>query len=423
MVTTAGLTEKRGLTQEAELIERLEASEAALRAAHQRTQRQLTAVAALGEAASFCSGDFETFARELTEQAARTSGCARANVWLFNDDQTELRCIDAYQAGSDCHSSGATLAEKQFAAEFSMIKHALYVDAGDALTDPRTAGYRDGYLVPQGILSMLDVAIRTGPDCVGLLCLEHVGIRHAWAPDEIAFGCHLADKLGQAFMNQALRQSQNQLSLACQVAQIGIYDWDIIQDKLLLNARLSALFETSNQYFGGGFEGWLACVHPDDRSHCARIVADAMQASSSFTLAYRVMLPGGDIRHLESHALIQRDAEQNPIRILGVNWDCTERRRSEEIISRQARQYATMIATTSDGFWLLDSDGKFQDMNEFLLPNDRIQQGRAVEPLDRRPGSCRVQQTRQRRIWRPSRLRASTASRPGIDKRADPLST
>ncbi len=324
MVTTAGLTEKRGLTQEGELIERLAATEAALRAAHQRTQHQLAAVAALGEAASFRSGDFTTFAHELTEQAARTSGCGRVNVWLFNDDQTELRCIDAYQAGSDCHSCGATLAEKQFAEEFNVIRHALYVDASDALTDPRTAGYRDGYLVPQGILSMLDVAIRTGSDCVGLLCLEHVGNRHEWTPDEIAFGCHLADKLGQAFMNQALRKSQHQLSLACQVAQIGIYDWDIIQDRLLLNTRLSTLFETSNQQIGGRFEDWLSCIHPDDRSHCARTVADAMNASSSFTLAYRVVLPGGEIRHLESHALIQRDAEQHPIRILGVNWDCTE---------------------------------------------------------------------------------------------------
>jgi hypothetical protein len=77
MVATAGLIQKRGLTQEAELIERLEATEAALRSAHQRTQDQLTAVAALGEAASFLSGDFGTFACEATEQAGVYPPCGK----------------------------------------------------------------------------------------------------------------------------------------------------------------------------------------------------------------------------------------------------------------------------------------------------------------------------------------------------------
>ncbi|HTI80996.1 MAG TPA: EAL domain-containing protein [Acetobacteraceae bacterium] len=165
-------------------------------------------------------------------------------------------------------------------------------------------------------------------------------------------------------MDQALRQSEHRLSLAAQVAHIGIYGWDIPQDRLLPDARQSALFAPSNQPFGGTFENWLACIHPDDRSRCVLAIVDAMNASSSFTLAYRVALPNGEVRHLESHALIQRDAEQRPIRIVGVNWDCTARKRSEETISRQANQYAAMLATTSDGFWLLDGDGKFQDTNE-----------------------------------------------------------
>jgi two-component system, sensor histidine kinase and response regulator len=304
MVTRSSPQRSRDRNQRAALIKRLRATEAECHAAHQRAHDQLAAVAALGEAASFLSGEFEAFARQVTEQAARACGCERVNVWLFNDNLTELRCVDAYQAKSACHSNGTVLHEEQFAAEFDIIKHAIYVDASDALTDPRTAGYRDGYLAPLGILSMLDVAIRTAAGCIGLLCLEHVGVRHEWASDEIAFACHLADKLGQAFTSQALRQSERRLFLATQAAQIGIFDWDIIDDRLLLDARTAELFGTADQHFGGTFEDWLACIHPDDQSWCARAVADAVNAGSSFTLEFRVARPNGEVRHLEGQALV-----------------------------------------------------------------------------------------------------------------------
>src|SRR5690349_12140555 len=98
MVTRSSPQRNRDRILKAWLIKRLRATEAECHATRQRAQDQLAAVAALGEAASFLSGDFEAFAREVTEQAARACGCERVNVWLFNDTLTELRCVDAYQA-------------------------------------------------------------------------------------------------------------------------------------------------------------------------------------------------------------------------------------------------------------------------------------------------------------------------------------
>ena len=126
---------------------------------------------------------------------------------------------------------------------------------------------------------------------------------------------------------------------------------------------MSELFGTADRKFGGTFQDWLDCIHPDDRSRCAWVVAKAIDADTSFALEFRVALPNGGVRHLEGQALVQRDADGCANRIIGVNWDSTERKQSEETISRQADQYATMFATTSDGFWLLDSDGRFQNMN------------------------------------------------------------
>ena len=51
-------------------------------------------------------------------------------------------------------------------------------------------------------------------------------------------------------------------------------------------------------------------------------------------------------------------------RILEMGIDITERRRAEEAVRLQAEQYATMLATTPDGFWRFDANAKLLDVND-----------------------------------------------------------
>jgi PAS domain S-box-containing protein len=176
-----------------------------------RVQRQLEAAGAVSMSEALLAGDVRELAREITEAAAEVVGVDRANVWLFNADETELRCIDDYRASSGVHAEGAVLAEAQYANEFAALKSSRYVAANDPYTDPRTTGYVEGYLKPLGITSLLDALIQISGKHLGLLCLEHVGRPHHWEQDEIAFACQLADKLALALTMQETRQAEEQI--------------------------------------------------------------------------------------------------------------------------------------------------------------------------------------------------------------------
>jgi len=176
-----------------------------------RVEAHLAALTAVTASANLSTGDIDGFARELTEAAANAAGVERANVWLFNDAETELRCIDLYEATPARHSSGATLAQAQFEPEFAALKRAAYVDANEPLTDARTAGYAESYLKPLRITSMLDAVVRFGGKNLGLLCLEHVDRPHRWHQDEIAFACQLADKIALAITNRRRREARRKL--------------------------------------------------------------------------------------------------------------------------------------------------------------------------------------------------------------------
>jgi PAS domain S-box-containing protein len=176
-----------------------------------RVEAHLVALTTVTGSASLVAGNVEDFARKLTEAAAFATGVERANVWLFDDAETELRCIDLYETTPARHSSGATLAQARFEPEFAALKGSSYVDASEALTDARTAGYAESYLKPLGITSMLDAVVRYSGKNLGVLCLEHVGRPHRWHHDEITFACQLADKLALAVTNRDRQQTQQKL--------------------------------------------------------------------------------------------------------------------------------------------------------------------------------------------------------------------
>lgn len=176
-----------------------------------RAQRHIEAASTLSMSDALLAGDVRGLAREVTEAAAEVVGVERANVWLFNHDETELRCIDDYQASAGTHGEGAMLAEAQYANEFHALKTSRYVAANDPYTDPRTAGYVEGYLKAHGITSMLDALIQISGKNLGLLCLEQVGRPHHWQQDEIAFACQLADKLALALTLGETRAAEEQI--------------------------------------------------------------------------------------------------------------------------------------------------------------------------------------------------------------------
>ncbi|HOK09712.1 MAG TPA: PhnD/SsuA/transferrin family substrate-binding protein [Candidatus Hydrogenedens sp.] len=158
-------------------------------------------------------GNFNELARITTEEIGKKLKIPRVNIWLFNENATKLICIDHYEYSINIHSSGFVLTEEDFANEFKELKNTKYIDAHNALEDPRTCGYGKNYLIPLDIKSMLDVGIRVGGKNVGLICFEYTNNKHTWDDDEINFACQVADQLALAIINQEKRKIEQQRDL------------------------------------------------------------------------------------------------------------------------------------------------------------------------------------------------------------------
>jgi signal transduction histidine kinase len=163
-------------------------------------------------------GDVPGLARLITQEVGRTLGIERVSAWLFNARKDELECVAMYFASRDTYESGAILSQAMFGDEFQALVNSKYVDASDPYTDPRTRGYIEGYLKPNGITSMLDAVVRIGEELIGLVCFEHVNHPHTWEAAEVVFSSQLGDQMALAvsiqrglYINEQLRLRDAQL--------------------------------------------------------------------------------------------------------------------------------------------------------------------------------------------------------------------
>ncbi len=192
------------------ILERKQA-EAERQMTAQRRQRQAEVLAGLATSPHLAAGAVPKLAEQLTEAVSALLGTERVGVWLFEEEGGRLVNIDNYTASQNRHSSGAVLLEQEYQNEFKTLKNSNYVAADDPLTDPRTAGYREGYLKPNHITAMLDAVIRSGGRILGTLCFEHVDRPHNWTADEKTFACQCADQLALAISNREKLQSDEKL--------------------------------------------------------------------------------------------------------------------------------------------------------------------------------------------------------------------
>lgn len=167
------------------------------------------------------SGDFVAAARDITEVAARGLQVSRASIWVFDQHRRRIVCQMLYELETGRHNDravGMTLMAGDFPAYFRALSEDRAVVADDALTHPATFEFRENYLEPLGIHSMLEAPLRHKGELVGVLCHEHCHARRSWTHDDINFAGHLADLVERAMeavdrsvVERALHQLNSEL--------------------------------------------------------------------------------------------------------------------------------------------------------------------------------------------------------------------
>jgi hypothetical protein len=207
-------------TEEYSILVMTDVSEAKASNDRVNLQRHATAELLLHEAIS--TGDMVTAKNFMSKLLAETIGTERASLWLFSDDQSEMRCISLYEASEQKHSEGTVLYKKDFPNYFNAMCNDTRIYAEDAQTDPRTNEFTEIYLKVLGIGAMLDAGIMINGKVVGVVCLEHVGGSRKWHIDEESFASTAAAVFSQIMVNMERFKTENELQESLKRMEIMI---------------------------------------------------------------------------------------------------------------------------------------------------------------------------------------------------------
>ena len=121
-----------------------------------------------------------------------------------------------------------------------------------------------------------------------------------------------------------LRDSEYRYAVAQRAANIGSWDWDIQTGGLRWSEQIEPMFGFENGRFGGTYEAFLDCVHPEDRQFVIDSLNAAVYEGKDYAIEHRIVCPNGTIRWVSETGEVHWDKSGVPVRMLGIVQDVTE---------------------------------------------------------------------------------------------------
>jgi PAS domain S-box-containing protein len=144
----------------------------------------------------------------------------------------------------------------------------------------------------------------------------------------------------RALVEQALRTSEERLELAMMVANDGIWDWHLDEDRIFFDSRYYTMAGYVPNEFPHRLEEWRRRVHPNDLEQASLAVKDHLEGRcDSYTAEFRFMRKqDGYLWICARGKIVARDSEGKPLRFVGTHSDITQRKLIEGQLMEAQRQ-------------------------------------------------------------------------------------
>ena len=120
-------------------------------------------------------------------------------------------------------------------------------------------------------------------------------------------------------------------------ANIGTWEWNIRDGKMVWSERVGPLFGYASGEFAANYEEYLETIYAEDRAKVIEAVNACVELGAEFDIEHRVLMPDGGIRWMLERGDVVRDRDGAPSRMLGVVQDITTRKEFEERLKEAQR--------------------------------------------------------------------------------------
>ncbi|HEY6011162.1 MAG TPA: PAS domain-containing protein, partial [Nitrospirota bacterium] len=141
---------------------------------------------------------------------------------------------------------------------------------------------------------------------------------------------------------EALRRGEADLKEAQNIARLGRWDLDLLNDSLQWSDTIYDIFELDKKKFGATYEAFLDAVHPDDRESVNTAYRDSLNNRQPYTITHRLLMRDGRVKWVHEICRTDYDERCRPVRSVGIVQDITERKIAELELRDKTLQLETL---------------------------------------------------------------------------------
>ncbi|MDD5095187.1 MAG: PAS domain S-box protein [Dehalococcoidia bacterium] len=139
-------------------------------------------------------------------------------------------------------------------------------------------------------------------------------------------------------LEDRIKNTARLLEESQKMAHLGNSEWDIPTGNLICSDEFFRIHGFEPGEFTPCFEVFFESIHPDDREIVNSRVTAALCEHKPDNNSYRILLPNGEVRFLQANSNPSFDEAGNPIRMLTILQDITERKLMEQDIQERNEQ-------------------------------------------------------------------------------------
>jgi PAS domain S-box-containing protein len=166
-----------------------------------------------------------------------------------------------------------------------------------------------------------------------------------------AYGSIAEDITDRKQAEESLRNNEQRLTLALEAANMGIWDWNLVTNESVWSANNGPLYGLPSGTLAPTIKDYLNnFIYPEDREVVARLVEEGTGSKVEF----RVVWPDGSIHWLSSKGQVYYNEVGQPIRMIGITKEISDRKQAEQ----QIREQAALLDVATDAILVRDFQSK-----------------------------------------------------------------
>ena len=145
------------------------------------------------------------------------------------------------------------------------------------------------------------------------------------------------------------RAATNQrLQLALEAANAGTFVYDVETGQTDWDQRTCSIYGLPEGHEPAPNTSLVGIAHPEDTVTVQDEFAEAIHNGSRYEIDYRIIRPDGEIRHVHSAGVVERDHHGDAQRVIGINQDVTERKRQHVHLQQSRERWRRLVEAHRD---------------------------------------------------------------------------